>query len=55
MATATKTKCACPKCQCEVSEDKAVVKDGQFYCSEACANGHPNGEACCNSGCHCHE
>jgi len=37
-----------------VSTDSAVQKDGKYYCSDACANGHPNGVGCGHSGCECH-
>jgi len=34
--------CACPRCTCEVQSSQAVVRDGQSFCSDACATGHPN-------------
>ncbi|NQV09715.1 MAG: conjugal transfer protein TrbI [Cyanobacteria bacterium] len=40
-----KIECACPSCHC------AVQAEGSF-CSDACAKGHPNGEAC-HLGCGC--
>lgn len=27
----------CKKCETFVSEDEAIIKDGQFYCSKKCA------------------
>ncbi|MEQ8963536.1 metallothionein [Coleofasciculus sp.] len=54
MTTATQTQCACDSCVCMVSTDSAVQKDGKYYCSDACANGHPNGAGCGHSGCECH-
>ncbi|MGB7444187.1 MAG: metallothionein [Coleofasciculaceae cyanobacterium] len=54
MTTATQMKCACQSCQCVVSTDSAVKKDGNYYCSEACANGHPDGAGCGHPGCNCH-
>jgi hypothetical protein len=33
-----KSKCACPTCQCEVNEQKPVVRNGKRYCSPTCAN-----------------
>ncbi|MEQ9672007.1 metallothionein [Coleofasciculus sp. G2-EDA-02] len=54
MTTATQTQCACDSCECMVSNDSAVQKDGKYYCSDACANGHPNGAGCGHSGCACH-
>lgn len=47
-------KCACESCVCIVKTDTALEKDGHFYCSEACANGHPNGSGCGHTGCDCH-
>jgi hypothetical protein len=38
---ATLERCACPKCSCGVSPESAVKKNGKFYCSTACAEGHP--------------
>ncbi|MAR08143.1 MAG: conjugal transfer protein TrbI [Cyanobium sp. NAT70] len=42
--------CACPPCTCEVQESTAVIRNGQSYCSDACATGHPNGEPCHSTG-----
>jgi metallothionein len=53
MTTATLTKCACNSCLCNVSLESAVLKDGQTYCSAACANGHKDGQVCGRSGCNC--
>jgi hypothetical protein len=30
-----------------------VERNGQRYCSEACANGHPQGQGCGHQGCNC--
>nr|WP_255476903.1 metallothionein [Synechococcus sp. A15-60] len=38
----TALRCACSKCVCEVEPSTAVVRDGQHFCSDACATGHPN-------------
>ncbi|MEP0982440.1 metallothionein [Leptolyngbya sp. AS-A5] len=47
-------KCACEPCLCIVLTDSAVQKDDKFYCSEACANGHPSGHGDCgHKGCNC--
>ncbi|MEO0406972.1 MAG: metallothionein [Cyanobacteria bacterium P01_A01_bin.135] len=54
MATATQVKCACGDCQCVVDTSTALEKDGQYYCSEACANGHQGGGTCRMSDCGCH-
>jgi metallothionein len=53
VAEATQTKCACNPCLCNVSLETAVLKDGKGYCSQACADGHPNGQVCGRSGCTC--
>jgi hypothetical protein len=53
MATVTQMKCACEPCLCVVSLEQAVQKDGKYYCSEACANGHQSGEDCGHRGCGC--
>ncbi|MDB5981201.1 MAG: Prokaryotic metallothionein [Pseudomonas sp.] len=48
-------KCACPECICMVSDD-AVIRDGKAYCSQACADHHPQGEkACADENCHCED
>ena len=49
MATSTQMKCACESCRCLVETASAVQKDGQYYCSDACANG----EGCDHAGCGC--
>ncbi|TAG07611.1 MAG: metallothionein [Verrucomicrobia bacterium] len=54
MSTITQTKCACTDCECEVREGHHVAKNDKDYCSEACADGHPSGEGCCENSCHCH-
>ncbi|WP_309735390.1 metallothionein [Chamaesiphon sp. OTE_75_metabat_556] len=54
MTNATQVKCACnSSCLCNVSLETAVLKDGKSYCSQACADGHPNGQTCGRSGCTC--
>ena len=40
MTTVTQMKCACESCLCVVDTSKAVEKEGHYYCSDACANGH---------------
>ena len=55
MATVTQMKCACESCLCVVSLEDAVLKDGKYYCCDACANGHPEGSSCCGApACGCH-
>ncbi|MEO1208951.1 MAG: metallothionein [Cyanobacteria bacterium J06638_20] len=53
MATVTQMKCACEPCLCIVDPKQAVQKDGKYYCSEACANGHESGSGCGHTGCGC--
>jgi hypothetical protein len=55
MSMATTEICACPGCECEVSNDEAIRADGKAYCCEACATGHPNGEKCQHADCGCGE
>ena len=43
-------KCACPGCTCEAKDATLVVRNGQIFCSDACATGHPNNEPCHGSG-----
>ncbi len=52
--TNTTHPCACPDCQCKVNEGHRVLRNGKEYCSDACADGHANGEGCCDGACHCH-
>ncbi|WP_114992000.1 conjugal transfer protein TrbI [Synechococcus sp. UW179A] len=44
--TTTVLICACPSCSCEAGGPPAVQRSGQSFCSDACANGHPNHEPC---------
>ncbi|MGD1851062.1 MAG: metallothionein [Cyanophyceae cyanobacterium] len=53
MKTASKVKCACVPCSCQVEVSTGVEKNGQYYCSDACADGHAGGGACSSSGCGC--
>ncbi len=54
MTTVTQMKCACDSCLCVVDTGQAVEKDSQYFCSEACADGHPEGSAGCgHPGCGC--
>lgn len=54
MSAVDSVKCACEPCTCMVSSNEAIAKDGKYYCSESCADGHPNGESCGHHGCNCH-
>lgn len=53
MVTVTQQKCACPDCGCVINISDALKKDGQNFCSEACANGHASGSGCDHAGCKC--
>ncbi|BAW97367.1 prokaryotic metallothionein-related protein [[Synechococcus] sp. NIES-970] len=56
MVTVTQMKCACESCLCIVELSNAIQKEGKGYCSQACADGHPNGsEGCGHTGCTCHQ
>lgn len=47
--------CACPGCEHEVTREQAVLSEGQVYCCDACAAGHPKGMECIQPGCGCTE
>ena len=34
--------CECPNCNCAVTKENDVEKDGKHYCCTACAEGHPD-------------
>jgi hypothetical protein len=51
--TSTTHKCDCGPCLCEVDLTTAIQKDGKYYCSEACANGHEGGTCCSQPTCNC--
>ncbi|QIB03916.1 metallothionein [Pseudomonas fluorescens] len=46
-------KCGCPDCHCDVDPQQVFNHDGEAYCSQACAEQHPNGEPCPAPDCHC--
>jgi len=54
MTTVTQMKCACDSCLCVVPIGDAIQKEDKYYCSDACAQGHPAGQGCGHSGCGCH-
>jgi metallothionein len=54
MVSSPPLKCACESCMCMVSPVAGIDRDGRIYCCEACANAHPNGQACDRPGCNCH-
>lgn len=47
--------CACPNCTCACSSDETFERDGKHYCSQACADLHPQGLPCPSSACHCEQ
>ncbi len=54
--TAVVLQCACPLCTCAVEDTTALRRGDQFFCSEACANGHIHSEPCHDNepcGCNC--
>lgn len=55
MTTTNLVKCACDRCSCEISLEDAIKKGDQYYCCQACANGHvdANEKGCKMSGCGC--
>ncbi len=53
MSTVTTMKCACESCLCVIEIEKAIKKNGKNYCSQNCADGHPNGNGCGHAGCEC--
>ena len=53
-ATVNQMKCACASCVCIVNVSDAIQKEGKYYCSDDCANGHPDGSGCSHHGCECH-
>lgn len=53
MSSVTQMKCACIPCLCVVSISDALIKDGKYYCGEACANSHADGKECTHAGCNC--
>ncbi|MBC3776798.1 metallothionein [Pseudomonas sp. SWRI99] len=45
--------CACPECTCRCPSDSAFERDGKRFCSQACADLHPDGQPCPAADCHC--
>ncbi|WP_263260765.1 metallothionein [Pseudomonas sp. RIT-PI-S] len=43
--------CACP--QCKALAKPSFNRDGQAFCSYACAERHPDKQPCPRSDCHC--
>ncbi|KQQ55652.1 hypothetical protein ASF84_09965 [Pseudomonas sp. Leaf127] len=55
MSATTTELCACPGCTCSVNAHAPVERDGKTWCSEACADHHPNGAPCPSDNCHCEQ
>jgi hypothetical protein len=47
------TKCACPDCTYVCSEKSESYRNGKLYCSQACADMHPEGLPCPADNCGC--
>ena len=48
--------CDCPTCVCNVDEIHGIRKGHRVFCSQSCADGHPNNEPCHGTdacGCDC--
>ncbi|MBI6707064.1 metallothionein family protein [Pseudomonas syringae] len=50
-STAQYNQCACTACNCQASGD--YQRDGESYCSQSCADRHPQGQPCPSDDCHC--
>lgn len=46
-------RCACPDCTCEFRDDERFERNGEIFCSDACANLHPHGTPCPSASCNC--
>jgi hypothetical protein len=53
MPADTPIQCACPGCTCTIDEHMRAERNGQLFCSEACADTHPDGASCPSPTCHC--
>lgn len=53
MGDAAKQQCDCPDCVCMVEKTTAIEKNGEYFCSDSCANGHTDGPGCGHTGCGC--
>lgn len=56
MIAVTMMKCACESCKCVVSIADAIKKNDQYYqyyCCQACADGHVDGKGCGHQSCIC--
>jgi hypothetical protein len=53
MSTHLSGQCACPECTCEVNEHQRYERNGETFCSDACADLHPHGKPCPSDSCQC--
>jgi hypothetical protein len=53
MTAAPNEQCACPGCKCIAEGESAIKRNGKTWCSDACADLHPNGTPCPSKNCHC--
>jgi len=49
------SQCACPECTCSVDVQNPIKRNGKLWCSDACADLHPNGLPCPDNNCHCEQ
>jgi len=47
--------CACLECTCSVDPQNPIKRNGKLWCSDACADLHPNGAPCPHNDCHCEQ
>jgi hypothetical protein len=45
--------CACPDCSCVIDEHQRYERNGEVFCSDACADLHPHGKPCPSPDCRC--
>ncbi|MDJ0524222.1 MAG: metallothionein [Microcystis sp. M53600_WE12] len=55
MIAVTTMKCACGSCECQVSIADAIKENDQYYCCQACADGHVKGKGGGHPGCCCRQ
>lgn len=53
MMQTNEQKCFCEPCVSVVTIKDAIQKNDALYCSEACSNGHVDGNVCANDTCGC--
>jgi hypothetical protein len=53
MSSHPSVQCACPDCTCVIDEHQGIDRNGEIFCSEACADLHPHGTPCPSESCQC--